>query len=287
MADHPTIVFIAGCGYVGSELAKQLLESSSTRFSVWGMRRNIHQLPDGVHPVVGNLYDSDQLGEWPERIDYLVYAAAANGHSEEKYRLAYVDGLKNVLSRLQEKGIQPKRIVFTSSTHVYHQKDGVEVDETSNTLPESFAGKIMLEAESLIEQSPFPSTAVRFGSIYGPGRKWLVNQVKAKKGYLSEPVIYTNRIHRDDCAGILVHLIKRDINGLPVANCYLGVDCCPSSIQEIMQWIADQLEIELDHTNPIPNFFYSSKRCSNERTLETGYTFHFPNFKAGYTSLLD
>ena len=72
MDDHQTQhVFIAGCGYVGSELAKQLLESSSTRFSVWGMRRNIQQLPDGVHPVAGDLYDSDQLGEWPERIDYM------------------------------------------------------------------------------------------------------------------------------------------------------------------------------------------------------------------------
>ena len=38
------------------------------------------------------------------------------------------------------------------------------------------------------------------------------------KGYPSEPVIYMHQqyIHHDNCAGILAHLIKHDLDNQPV-----------------------------------------------------------------------
>ena len=205
-------VLIAGCGYVGCELARLL--QANKAFEVWELCRSTEKLPDNVlHPVSGDLFNPDQLGMWPKSIDYVVYTAAATGdRSEENYRNVYVKGLGNIITRLQTDGYQPKRILFTSSTSVYHQNNGEEVDENSPTLPDSYAGKIMLEAENILLKSPFPATCVRLGGIYGPDRLWLINQAKAGKGYPSEPAVYTNCIHRDDCAGILAHLINRDLH---------------------------------------------------------------------------
>ena len=278
-------VLIAGCGYVGCELARLL--HANEAFVVWGLRRSVDKLPAGlVHPIAGDLFNPDRLGNWPKSIDYVVYSAAATSRSEDdNYRDTYVKGLGNIITRLKADGYQPKRILFTSSTHVYHQKDGEIVDENSPTLPESFAGKIMLEAENILFKSPFPGTSIRLGGIYGPDRLWLINQVKAGKGCPSEPVVYTNRIHRDDCAGILAHLIKRDMDKQPVDSVYLGIDNCPVPLHDIMHWIADRLHIDnLDETQPSRR---SSKRCVNKRIVDTGYTFKYSDYKAGYATLIE
>ncbi|WOG28170.1 SDR family oxidoreductase [Endozoicomonas sp. 8E] len=278
-------VLIAGCGDVGCELAQQLLDTGN--YSVWGLRRNIDRLPSGVHPVEGDLSNPEQLGEWPSNIDYVVYAAAADGPGQDNYHKAYLRGLSNVLSRLQADGHRPERVLFTSSTSSYHQNDGQWVDETSPTNPGRYAGKIMLEAEAILINSPFPATAVRFGGIYGPGRNRMINRVRAGEGCKAEPVIYGNRIHRDDCAGILAHLIQRDEQKLPVDSLYLGVDHEPAPLYEVLHWLADQLDIMLDDTHPAPQPQRGSKRCSNQRIIDAGYTFRFPNYKAGYSELLD
>ncbi|MRI35134.1 NAD(P)-dependent oxidoreductase [Endozoicomonas sp. OPT23] len=276
-------VLIAGCGDVGGELARQLLADGS--FSVWGLRRSIDKLPAGVHPVAGDLSDPDNLGQWPERIDYLVYSAATDGRGEENYRKAYINGLSNVLARIQNDGYLPERILFTSSTSVYPHGNGEEITESTLPEPASYSGLIMLEAESLIIASSYPATAVRFGGIYGPGRNRMINRVKAGEGCPAEPVIYGNRIHRDDCAGILAYLIKRDMEGLPVDTLYLGVDNSPAPMHEVLHWLAEQLDVELDDSHSAPP--RANKRCLNQRIVDAGYSFRFPDYKAGYKSLLE
>lgn len=276
-------VLIAGCGYVGCELARLL--QTYEGFAVWGLRRSINKLPDGiVHPIAGDLLDLEQLGKWPQSIDYVVYAAAASSYNEGSYHDIYVKGLSNVITRLKADGYQPKRILFISSTSVYHQNNGEAVDEDSPTSPDSFGGKIMLEAENIVLKSPFPATCVRLGGIYGPDKTWVVDQVKAGKGCPSEPVVYTNLIHRDDCAGILAHLIKRDLDNQPVESVYVGVDHYPVPVHEVMQWLASQLHIDkLEDGQPSSR---SSKRCTNKKIIDAGYAFKYADYKAGYATLI-
>ena len=278
-------ILIAGCGYVGCELARLL--QTSERFAVWGLRRSFEKLPTGlVHPIAGDLSKLEELGKWPNSIDYVAYTAGSTAFNEDNYRKTYISGLRNVITRLQADGYQPKRILFTSSTSVYHQKDGEIVDENSPTLPESFAGKVLLEAENIILKSSFPATCIRLSGIYGPDRLRLINQVKAGKGCPSEPVLYANRIHRDDCAGILAHLIKRDLNKQPVDSVYLGVDHLSVPLHDVLHWLADQLHVDnLDDTQ-LPSYRVSNKRCVNKKITDTGYTFKYSDYKVGYASLL-
>ncbi|WP_067581901.1 SDR family oxidoreductase [Endozoicomonas ascidiicola] len=276
-------VVIAGCGDVGCELARQLLALDV--FDVWGLRRDISKLPAGVKPIKGNLFEIEALGSWPKRIDYLVYSASSDGGTEEQYRSAYVDGLQNVIQRLEDNNYAPRRIFFTSSTSTFHQSKGEWVNEASKTEPVKFTGKIMLDAENLLNLSPFKSTAVRLGGIYGPGRSRLIDRAKRGQGCPKSPEVFSNRIHMKDAAGIISHLIQRDDNGFDVDELYLGVDGQPVTMHEILQWLGEKLEVEMDNDNyPAPQ--RGNRRCSNDRILGAGYQFFYRDFKSGYSKFL-
>src|SRR5690606_35593998 len=107
-------VLIAGCGYVGSALALQLL---SEGHSVWGLRRNVAALPDGVHPLQADLHQ-DPFVVLPVPFDQVVYATGSEAFTEAAYRAAYVDGPRRLITALQEQGQAPQRVIFTSSTGV-------------------------------------------------------------------------------------------------------------------------------------------------------------------------
>ena len=275
-------VLIAGCGYVGCELAEQLMVQPHVK--VWGLRRNIQGLPAGVHAIQADLTQTGKPGGWPDTIDYVIYCVAAKSHNEDDYRQAYVSGLKNLLQCLKAEDQQPKRIFFTSSTGVYHQSDGRWVDETSQTTPLTYSGQIMLEAERLLQRSGFASTVVRFGGIYGPDRLRLLSRAKEGLGCNPEPPVYGNRIHRDDCAGILAHLLGMDNKGVPVESVYLGVDDDPASMHDVLHWFGQALGLALNDNHLPPA--RGNKRCKNALIKSTGYTFRYPDFRSGYRNYL-
>lgn len=271
-------ILIAGCGYIGCALVRQL--SHCGDFEIWGLRRNIDALPKNIHSVQGDLTINKKPSSWPERIDYIVYCVGAKDHKEESYRDAYLNGLSNLINYLQSAGQHPERIFFTSSTGVYHQSEGVWVDEKSETLPIHYSGQIMLEAEALLRQSPYKSTAIRFGGIYGPDRLRLLDRAKAGIGCHPQPSVYGNRIHREDCAGILKYLLNMSINSQSVKSIYLGVDDDPAPIYDVLQWFSNELGVLLDPNHPPPA--RGNKRGSNALIKSEGYIFNYPDFRSGY-----
>ncbi|CAM3770713.1 SDR family oxidoreductase [Parendozoicomonas haliclonae] len=274
------VTLIAGCGDVGGRLALRLLEAGHT---VYGLRRSIESLPEGVKALQGDLA-TGEWDEWPEHIDYVVYAAAAGRSGEEGYRKTYVDGLGHVLAKIKAYPHPPRRTFFTSSTAVYHQRDGEWIDELSETHPQTFNGQIMLEAEGLLLNSDLPATVVRFGGIYGPGRNFMLRKVMGGEVYASEPVAFGNRIHADDCAGILEQLISLDLSNECVHPLYLGVDCDPAPLSDVTQWLAEQVNVQPE--SEIPGGSRGSKRCRNQRVIESGYDFLYPSYREGYKTIL-
>ena len=178
-------VLIAGCGDVGSRLATQLL---SAGWEVHGLRRDVSRLPEGVIGVAGDLFNKDCPDTWPiGAVDYLVYCAAATDHDEAGYRAAYVQGLEHVLDWLNDYGQVPNRLLFVSSSSVYGQQEGEWVDETSPAVASSYSGRVMLEAEQVALKSGIPSSIVRLTGIYGPGREWLLTQVRRGYRVVTDP----------------------------------------------------------------------------------------------------
>lgn len=271
-------ILIAGCGDVGGALAEMLVENGH---EVWGLRRNVQHLPEQVNPVKADLSDPSTLEDLPRNLDMVYYTAAAGGRSEALYRSSYVTGLRNLLNRLEQQGEQPKRIIYTSSTSVYQHSDGSWVDEDTHASG-SGMGSILLEGETLLKNSSFPSTAVRFAGIYGPGRTWLLRQAVSGEPRVKTPVRYTNRIHRDDCAGVLLHLLcLQDPHDL-----YVAVDDEPTPYFDVISWLANELDAKA------PEALHQEeggmgKRCSNKRLKESGYIFRYASYREGYPALIE
>jgi len=274
---------IAGCGDVGSRLATQLL---AEQWQVYGLRRNVSRLPQGVVGIAGDLFSEQCPGQWPQKsADYLVYCAAATEHDEAGYRAAYVDGLQHVLGWLKQRGQAPKRLLFVSSSSVYEQKDGEWVDETSVAEAQAYSGRMMLEAEQVALGSGIPATVVRLTGIYGPGREWLLTQVRRGYRVAIEPPLYGNRIHADDAAGLLAFLLKADRSGTALDDCYIGVDDAPAPLAEVVDWLRDYLGVT-EWADDASVRRTGSKRCSNARARALGWVPRYPSYREGYAAIL-
>lgn len=271
-------VFIAGAGYVGAVAAALLARSGHTvdlgRRSVSGEPRS-HAM-DVLRPET-----------YPAALREaacVIYCVSADGFTEEAYRAAYVDGLGRVLAAAAQGGA--RRIVFVSSTGVYGQDDGSVVDESSPAAPRGFSGRMLLEGEALLASCPLEATAIRFSGIYGPGRDRLVRLVRE-----SSPVsdrsraALTNRIHRDDCARVLAHLVERPA----VAPLYVGSDEAPTPMGEILDWIAARLglpppPVGEDAAQVLQRG--GNKRLSSARLRGEGFRFLYPTYREGFEAIL-
>ncbi|MGO1344780.1 NAD(P)H-binding protein [Chromohalobacter japonicus] len=274
---------IIGCGDIGIQLGKRLIDAGQR---VIGVRRQVAPLAEtGIEALALDVTDPATLARLPDA-DTVVYILSAARFDENAYAEAYPKGIKAVLGELEARATPPKRVFFVSSTSVYAQQAGEVVDEASETAPTGFSGLLMREAEQALLDHPLPGTVVRFSGIYGPGRDRLIRQVKEGRVAAANPPMYSNRIHRDDCAGVLVHLIALALDDQPLESLYLASDCEPTPLHEVMTWMAGKLKVELTETIQSPLRRRASKRCDNTRLRDSGYRFQYPTFREGYADVL-
>ena len=101
-----------------------------------------------------------------------------------------------------------------------------------------------------------------------------------------DPPQYTNRIHRDDCAGALRHLMNLENPD----SIYLAVDNEPAEERAVLLWLAGVMgspeprEAEKAEASKRPR---GNKRCRNARLVQSGYTFRYPTFREGYSAVLE
>lgn len=281
-SSSPEKLLIIGCGDIGQRLAQQL---SPNRYQVTGLRRHPPADLPYLHYRACDVTQTEQfdalLGS--EAFDVIVISMTPAERSDKGYEQAYVQTCRTLVAGLKQHHRQPRLILFVSSTAVYAQNDGSWVDELSPTDPDSYSGKRLLEAEQVIRESGFTHSCVRFSGIYGPGRNRLIEQVKQQRASASPH--YTNRIHADDCAGVLAHLIELQ-HKQDLAPVYLATDSSPTPMVEVVSWIAGQLGI-VDFLAPDAVNERGNKRISNQRLLATGYSFRYPDFRAGYAGLIN
>ena len=289
MASNERRVLIVGCGDLGIRAGRLLAESGR---QVWGLRRRAEAIPSPIHGLGADLGSPESLeqalapldGDW----DAVIYAVAADRFEDEAYRRAYVNGVENLLGVLERQGQSVRRFVYVSSTSVYAQSDGSQVNESSPTEPAGFGGRHLLNGEKKALDGASGSTVIRFGGIYGPGRERLLRMVKEGKAECyDEPPIWTNRMHVDDCARALAHLVELKT----VAPIYLGVDDEPSRDGDVKRWLArrmgvDEPPVAASGPSSTSRRMRSNKRCSNEALKATGFELLYPSFREGYGSLI-
>lgn len=276
-------ILIAGCGAVGNRLGGLL---AADGHEVWGLRRHADAVREPLRPLSADLRDRASLNVLPAGLDYVFYTASAGRFDEAAYRAAYVDGLRNLIEALRAGRQQPRRLVFTSSTGVYGQMGGDWVAEESPTEPPGFSGRCLLEGERLLLTGPYPATVLRLAGLYGPGPGRLIESVRRGQAVCpSGPPRYTNRIHRDDAAGALRHLM----GVASPASIYLGVDNEPSDLATVYRWLAKELGVAEPRVGAAEQGLRpqaSNKRCRNRRLLATGFALRYPTYREGYGAIL-
>lgn len=273
-------VLIVGCGDLGVELARQL---QSQDLIPIGLRRSLN-VDSSFDYIQADVTQPSSLSVVSNlNPDFLVYCVAASAQTDENYRQHYVEGLRNVLNAL-DGAISLKHVFFVSSTRMYGQTKDALLDE--NTVPQDmdFGGIRLLEAENLLKQAckSWTHTALRLTGIYGPGRNRMLKLVANPSDWPIQNT-WSNRIHRDDAAAFIVHLIQMLLDGKTTQDCYVVTDSCPVSQYEVLLWIAKQMGIEIEGSMPE---IVGGKRMSNRRMLSTGFCLKHPDYKIGYSAML-
>ncbi|MFJ5954551.1 SDR family oxidoreductase [Paenarthrobacter sp. NPDC092416] len=275
-------VLMVGCGDLGTEAGLRL---AAQGHRVIGWRRSPEKLPAGIDPVKADL--AHELPTIPHDVDSVIIAVTPNSSTPEAYRATYVDGLNNVIDTLKRDAVTPRRILFVSSTAVYGDADGGDVDELTPADADSFSGNILREAEELLARrfigTETLTTSLRLGGIYGPGRTRLIDQVTTGSALIPDQPRFTNRIHRDDAAAAIVHLVTMPGDPDPV---YLGVDTNPAELGDVLRFLANELGCDEPARGHVPATRSGSKRCSSRKLQATGFEFTYPTFVEGYRAVL-
>jgi nucleoside-diphosphate-sugar epimerase len=298
-------ILIVGHGRLGRPLAMNL----SNDYNVTCLTRSIPDdtLPASYQFIKGDLQQPESLTFLEnQRYDQVVVVISPSAYNDESYFKTYVQGMQHLLRPLKANAFKPKRVLFVSSTSVYHQNQGEWVNENTHVEPHHFSGKRLLEAEHLLNRSGILSSCIRFSGIYGGDRSRLLQQALLRPEISTTPEKnepYTNRIHEADCLGILKHLIERQANRVSLQPVYLASDCLPATRKEVCLFIQQASLQKVRQQWPSIHFDPSkerssedhlkrvrragSKRCANERLMNSGYHFQFPDFKIGYQDMIN
>jgi len=281
-------VLISGCGDLGTEVG---LRFSGRGHRVVGLRRDISVLPEQISGQSVDL--STDRPDIPSDTEFVVIAISAGEPSIAAYRAAYLDGLSNLLDAIDDANVTPHRVLLVSSTAVYDINDGSLVTEETPAHPKPGTDEVVLEAEQMLQARLPAATVFRLAGVYGPGRERMIEQVRSGASLSAQPR-HTNRIHRDDAAAAIVHLLLRTEDPAPL---YLGVDNAPVLANEVVTFIAAELGLPAPTLAPTQaptdlaaasreNLRGGDKLLSNQRLRDTGFLFTYPTFREGYRAIL-
>ncbi len=275
-------VVIAGCGDLGLHVAALLLSDPSN--TVYGIRRTppVTQNHDRFVWIGADLTQPTSLESLPEGITHIVFAAAPGERTELAYRATYLQGLQHIVQAAQSPTL--KRVIFVSSTAVYGDHGQDWVDEITPTEPAGFNGRILCEAEKWLtdfgQTHQLETICMRLSGIYGPKRNYLLDRLR--QGLAPAPKDghhWVNRIHIDDAAAALVHLLcLKEPQAI-----YLVTDSTPLPMRTLYEHLAKLVGGPVPPEGP-PTRGVGSKRLSNARLLESGFELKWPDSRIAYAA---
>jgi nucleoside-diphosphate-sugar epimerase len=269
---------IAGCGYVGLAAARVFVQKD-WQVSAWTRSRDsAEQLSQsGLDARAVDLVNGDEVRRHAFAVDVVVHCASSRGGGREAYRSIYRDGAAN-LARV----FPDARLIFTSSTSVYRQRDGAWVTEKSAAEPGTETGKILRQAEEIVLRRG--GLVLRVAGIYGPGRSFLLRSVLEKNITAPANDRLVNQVHRDDIAAAIFFLGQQTRCAALPPRIFNVVDNYPAPRSEILQWLGQRLEISLPASaaSETRRRGASNKRVSNAKLRDAGWQPQYPSYKEGF-----
>ena len=282
---------IFGCGYVGAAVARWAL---SAELRVTALTRNqasaIVLREVGINTVVADLASA----AWHDAIeaapDFAVDCVSPGGGGTEAYRHSYLEGMESIAAWASARGAIGT-FIYTSSTSVYPQGDGAQIDETAPLHAATDRAQVLIDAEAKLRGSTSAWRRwfiLRLAGIYGPGRHHLLEQVRAGE-VAGSGEHHLNLIHRDDIVTAIAACLTAPASiGNEVFNV---VDAGRARKAEIVNWSAEQLGL------PSPRFtggpaggrrMVTPDRVISGEKLKTTLQWQprYSTFREGYANLL-
>jgi len=209
----PQSAIVVGCGYVGSRVAATWKKQGSQIFVVTRSESKAAALADsGFVPIVLDLSQTTSFPQLPAA-DTLLWSVGFDRTPGISRDAIWIDGLRRLLDALPARN-EPWRLIYTSSTSVYGDGTGQDVDESTEPNPVTEGGKACLEAERLLQDyAAGHSTAaghsaivsiLRLAGIYGPARLLRrVSDLQKSAPILFPPDDWLNLIHVDDAVAAI------------------------------------------------------------------------------------
>ena len=287
-----TSILLMGYGDLAKRLCGRLLKHERP-YQLSAIKRSVlPEKPENLQMFYGDIKDGLFLGSALASIrpDIIFISMTPDSRSpgtgSSHYRQAYVETLNNLLVQLTNVKLSPF-IFWASSTSVYGQDDGQWIDEQSVTLPNKPTAKILLEAEDRLISCGFDASIIRFSGLYdGISQRTLDKLYKFQNSVdiSAAELQWSNRLHREDAAGFIEHLITKKMSGQPIDSLYIATDSCPVPRYKVTEYLADKLYGYKIPDRQITQL--NGKRCSNQRMLDSGYVLQYCDYKVGYATTL-
>jgi nucleoside-diphosphate-sugar epimerase len=284
-------LLIVGCG----DIARRALPSLAERYRVLALVRSTDPVlaASGVEQIAGDLDD-------PESLTGLAGCAQRVAHLAPPAPDGAVDSRTRNLLRAflgTKSGVMlPRRFVYLSTSGVYGDCAGARVDEARAPRPRTDRAMRRLDAERAISEwgneRGIETVILRVPGIYAHDRLPLDRLARGTPALRPEDDVYSNHIHADDLAAILVAALDSSRTG----GVYNACDDSEIKMGDWLDLVADRAGLarpprvaRKDAARLVPPELYSfmseSRRLSNARMkAELGVRLRHPSVTEGLAS---
>ena len=204
------------------------------------------------------------------------------------------DGTDPVLACLgdQLKTLPLQWVGYLSTTGVYGDCQGHWVTEADHPQPQQARSKRRLKCEQAWQASGLPLQVLRLPGIYGPGRSVLQSVNTGKSKMIYKPNQVFSRLHVDDLAGAILHMIHCAANRQRPVLINVADDK-PTTKIELLRFAAkllgkslpeiESFEAAATHMSSMAlSFWQENRRVSNQLLCkELGYSLIHPDYHSG------
>ena len=228
-------LLIIGCG----DVARRALPELQRRYRVTALVRSPDPALDaaGVEQIAGDLDDAASLAPLAGRPGSIAHLAPPAGGGTLDTRT------RSLLAALAPRGrgaMLPRRFVYLSTSGVYGDCAGEWIDETRPPKPQTGRALRRLDAERALgdwgERNQVGIVILRVPGIYASDRLPLERLARGTPALRPDEDVYTNHIHADDLAGILVAALESTL----ARGAYNASDDGPMKMGDFFDLVADR-----------------------------------------------
>lgn len=263
-------ILIVGSG----DVARRILSRLARRACVYALLRDAARAAEwraaGAVPVLADLDDRGSLQRIAGLADVVLHLAPPPGEGRHDTRT------RNLLAALGKAKSLPRQLIYVSTTGVYGDCGGAQINETRRLNPESARAGRRVDAERCLRdwgaRTGVVVSILRAPGIYAADRLPLERLQKGTPALLGEDDGYTNHIHANDLAAACIAALRNGRGN----RVYNVVDDSDLKMAEYFDRVADAFALprpprisrrEAEKTlSPVQmSFMRESRRIGNQR----------------------